>query len=198
MTIETPQYLKLKSAEAQKLGRNGGSIGYLILTDTDRQRLYVSIIANDSGGYFSNEIACFDGIEACMPADHTQPFPAKALIPAFISRSANQPSFCAALLRAEGLTAAVPDKPHLHQVIGDWDDWRLAMLDLPGDPYVPPVKGAQAAEGSDVLSDTETPMAAQELPGDNESGARHGKRKGKGKKLHLHKPEGGTDHAHSA
>lgn len=196
MTIETTQYLKLKSAEAQKLGRNGGSIGYLILTDTDRQRLYVSIIANDSGGYFSNEIACFDGIEACMPADHTQPFPAKALIPAFISRSANQPSFCAALLRAEGLTAAVPDKPHLHQVVGDWDDWRLAMLDLPGDPYVPPVKGAQAAEGSDVLSDTETPMAAQELPGDNESGARHGKCKGK--KLHLHKPEGGTDHAHSA
>nr|WP_314352996.1 hypothetical protein [Comamonas thiooxydans] len=196
MTIETTQYLKLKSAEAQKLGRNGGSIGYLILTDTDRQQLYVSIIANDSGGYFSNEIACFDGIEACMPADHTQPFPAKALIPAFISRSANQPSFCAALLRAEGLTAAVPDKPHLHQVVGDWDDWRLAMLDLPGDPYVPLVKGAQAAEGSDALSDTETQMAAQELPGDNQSGAHHGKRKGK--KLHLHKPEGGTDHAHSA
>ena len=196
MTIETTQYLKLKSAEAQKLGRNGGSIGYLILTDSDRQQLYVSIIANDSGGYFSNEIACFDGIEACMPADHTHPFPAKALIPAFISRNANQPSFCAALLRAEGLTAAVPDKPHLHQVVGDWDDWRLAMLDLPGDPYVPPVKGAQAAEGSDVLSDTETEMAGQELPGDNESGARHGKRKGK--KLHLHKPEGGTDHAHSA
>ena len=196
MTIETVQYLKLKSAEAQKLGRNGGSIGYLILTDTDRQQLYVSIIANDSGGYFSNEIACFDGIEACMPADHTQPFPAKALIPAFISRSANQPSFCAALLRAEGLTAAVPDKPHLHQVVGDWDDWRLAMLDLPGDPYVPPVKGAQAAEGSDALSDNETQMAAQELPGDNGTEARHGKRKSK--KPHLHKPEGGTDHAHSA
>lgn len=196
MTIETTQYLKLKSAEAQKLGRNGGSISYLILTDVDRQQLYVSITTNDSGGYFSNEIASFDGIEACMPADHAQPFPAKALIPAFISRSANQPSFCAALLRAEGLTAAVPDKPHLHLVVGDWDDWRLAMLDLPGDPYVPPVKGAQAVEGTDALSDTETKMAEQELPGDNETGARHGKRKGK--KLHLHKPEGSPDHAHSA
>ncbi len=46
MTIETTQYLKLKSSDAQKLGRNGGSIRYLILTDTDRQLLYVSIIAN--------------------------------------------------------------------------------------------------------------------------------------------------------
>lgn len=153
MTIETTQYLKLKSSDAQKLGRNGGSIRYLILTDTDRQLLYVSIIANDSGGYFSNEIASFDGIEACMPADHTQPFPAKALIRAFVSRSANQPSFCAALLRAEGLTAAVPDKPHLHQVVGDWDDWKLAMLDLPGEPYVPPVKGAQSVEDADETTD---------------------------------------------
>ena len=194
MTIETTQYLKLKSAEAQKLGRNGGSIGYLILTDSDRQQLYVSIIANDSGGYFSNEIACFDGIEACMPADHTQPFPAKALIPAFISRSANQPSFCAALLRAEGLTAAVPDKPHLHQVVGDWDDWKLAMLDLPGEPYVPPVKGAQSVEDADETTDGET--SAQELFGDDETGTRHSKRKGK-KSLHQ-KTEGDTDDAHSA
>ncbi|MBS7242904.1 MAG: hypothetical protein KIG98_00965 [Comamonas sp.] len=53
MTIETTQYLKLKSADAQKLGRNGGTIGYLILTDTDRQHLYVSIVAN-----------------CCIPDDH--------------------------------------------------------------------------------------------------------------------------------
>lgn len=194
MTIETTQYLKLKSAEAPKLGRKGGSIGYLILTDADRQQLYVSIVANDSGGYFSNEIASFDGIEACMPADRTQSFPAKVLIPAFISRSANQPSFCAALLRAEGLTTADPNKPHLHQAVGDWDDWKLAMLDLPGEPYVPPVKGAQSVEDGDDASDGET--SAQELSGDDQTGARHSKRKGK--KSHHQKSEGDTDHAHSA
>lgn len=196
MNIETTQYLKLKSANAQKLGRNAGSISYLILTDTGRQQLYVSIIANDSGGYFSNEIASFDGIEACMPADRSQPFPAKVLIPAFISRSANQPSFCAALLRAEGLTTADPNKPHLHQVVGDWDDWKLAMLDLPGEPYVPPVKGAQSAEVGDEVTDGEA--SAQELSGDEGSGTRHSKRKGKGKKSHHQKSEGSTDHAHSA
>lgn len=194
MNIETTQYLKLKFADAQKLGRNGGSIGYLILTDSDRQHLYVSIVANDSGGYFSNEIASFEGIEACMPADRTQPFPAKVLIPAFISRSANQPSFCAALLRAEGLTTAAPNKPHLHQVVGDWDDWKLTMLDLSGEPYVPPVKGAQSAGGADETSDGET--SAPELSGEGETGARYGKRKGK--KSHHQKPEEGTDHAHSA
>lgn len=194
MNIETTQYLKLKAADAQKLGRKGGFISYLILTDTDRQQLYVSIVANDSGGYFSNEIASFDGIEACIPADHTQPFPAKVLIPAFISRSANQPSFCAALLRAEGLTTAGPNKPHLHQVVGDWDDWKLAMLDLPGEPYVPPVKGVLSIEDGDEASDGET--SARELAGDDETGARHSKRKGK--KSHHQKPEVGTDHAHSA
>ena len=194
MTIETTQYLKLKSADAQKLGRNGGTIGYLILTDTDRQHLYVSIVANDSGGYFSNEIASFDGIKACMPVDRNQSFPAKVLIPAFISRSANQPSFCAALLRAEGLTTEDPNKPHLHQAVGDWDAWKLAMLELPGEPYVPPVKGAQSVEDAYEASDAE--MASQELSSNGETGARHSKRKGK--KLHLHKPEGGTDYAHSA
>ena len=196
MTNEAPQYLKLKSAEAQKLGRNGGSISYLILSDTDRQQLYVSIVANDSGGYFSNEIARFDGIEACMPADHTQPFPAKVLIQAFISRSANQPSFCAALLRAEGLTTAAVDKPHLHQVVGDWAEWKRAMLTLPGEPYVPPAKGTQVAETVGALSDTSTEMTRQELPGDDETEEHPGRRKGK--KVRVAKPAEGADHAHPA
>ena len=196
MTTDTPQYLKLKSAEAQKLGRNGGAISYLILTDTDRQQLYVSITANDSGGYFSNEIARFDGIEACMPADHTQPFPAKALIPAFVSRSANQPSFCAALLRAEGLTTAAEGKPHLHQIVGDWSDWKRSMLASPGEPYAPPAKVAQAAESVATLSDASTEMTRQELPGDDETDGHPGRRKGK--KVRVVKAAEGADHAHPA
>lgn len=112
MTTEAPTYLKLKTADAQKLGRNGGSITYLILTDTDREQLFISITGNDSGGYFSNEIANFDGIESCLPDDRAAPFPAKALTKAFVSRSSNQPSFCAALLRAERLTTPVDGKPH--------------------------------------------------------------------------------------
>ena len=187
MTTETViPYLKLKEAEAPKLGRNGGSIRYLILTDTDRQQLYVSIVANDSGGYFSNEIAAFEHIEACLPADLTQPFAAKALIPAFVSRSANQPSFCAALLRAEGLTAAVADHAHLHQVAGNWAAWKAAMLALPGEPYVPPTKAP-------AVMNT---MTRQELPDDAETESHPGHRKGK--KVRVVKPAEGADHAHPA
>ena len=163
MTTETPSYLKLKSADAAKLGRNGGSISYLILTDVDRQQLFISIIGNDSGGYFSNEIARFDGIEACLPDDRDAPFPAKALTKAFVSRSSNQPSFCAALLRAEGLTAPVDGKPHLHQIAGDWTAWKAAMLALPGDPYVPPVKlPAVATNGQTAMTRQELPEPVQE------------------------------------
>jgi len=187
MTTETTQYLKLKSAEAQKLGRNGGSIGYLILTDSDRQQLYVSIVANDSGGFFSNEIASFDRIEACLPSDRTQPFAAKALIPAFVSRSANQPSFAAALIRAEGLTAAVEGKPHLHQCVGsDWESWKATMLTVPGEPYAPPSKAAAVA----------STMTRQELPGDAEAEDHPGRRKGK--KQRVAKMAEEVEHAHPA
>lgn len=186
MTTEILQYIKLKSAEAQKLGRNGGSITYLILTDISRQRLYVSIVANDSGGFFSTEIAAFDGIEACLPADHAQPFAAKALIPAFVSRSSNQPSFCAALLRAEGLTTVVDGKPQLHQVAGDWSAWKAAILALPGEPYVPPIKAAAAT----------STMTRQELPGEAEGNEHPGRRKGK--KQRVARPIDEVVHAHSA
>lgn len=186
MTTETTQYLKLKSAEAQKLGRNGGSISYLILTDTDFQLLYVSIVANDSGGFFSTEVAPFEKIEACLPADRTQPFAAKALIPAFVSRSANQPSFCAAMLRAEGLTEAVDGKPHLHQIAGDWAAWKAAMLALPSEPYVPSVKATAVT----------STMTRQDLPGEVEAEDHPGRRKGK--KLRVAKSFEEVEHAHPA
>ncbi len=186
MTTEILQYIKLKSAEAQKLGRNGGSITYLILTEISRQQLYVRIVANDSGGFFSTEIAAFDGIEACLPADHAQPFAAKALIPAFVSRSANQPSFCAALLRAEGLTTVVDGKPHLHQVAGDWSAWKATMLALPGEPYAPSLKAAAVT----------STMTRQELPGEVEAEEHPGRRKGK--KLRVAKPSEEIAHAHPA
>lgn len=186
MTTETTQYLKLKSAEAQKLGRNGGSISYLILTDTDRKQLYLSIIGNDSGGFFSNEIASFEKIEACLPADRCQSFAAKALIPAFVSRSSNQPTFAAALIRAEGLSAAVEGNPHLHQIAGDWSAWKAAMLALPGEFYAPPIKAAALTSS----------MTRQELPGEVEAEEHPGRRKGK--KLHVAKPSEEVEHAHPA
>lgn len=179
-------YIAVKTDCAPKLGRNGGGITYKVLTDPDRQRLFLTIVGNDGGGYFSTEIAPFDRIEACLPADRTQPFAAKALIPAFVSRSANQPSFAAAVLRAEGLTASVADKPHLHQVAGDWSAWKAAMLALPGEAYVPPAKAAAVT----------STITRQEVPGEVEADDHPGHRKGK--KQRVAKPTDEVEHAHPA
>ncbi len=182
-------YLAIKTESAQKLGRNGGGITYKVLTDPERQHLFLTIIANDGGGYYSREIVAFDAVEGCLPADQTQPLAAKAFASAFVGKSSNNPGFMAAMLRAEGLLAGVEGKPHLHQVVGEWEAWKLAMLALPGEPYVPPAKEVQA-------SGTPVEMTRQEIPSDDESEGHPGRRKGK--KLRGVKPAEGADHAHPA
>jgi len=48
-------YLAVNTESAQKLGRNGGGITYMVLTDPEHQHLFLVIVANDGGGYFSRE-----------------------------------------------------------------------------------------------------------------------------------------------
>lgn len=183
-------YLAVKTTCAPKLGRNGGGITYKVLTDPERQHLFLTIVANDGGGYFSREIVAFDAVETCLLADPNQPLAAKVFASAFVGRSSNNPGFMAAMLRAEGLLAGVEGKPHLHQLAGDWAAWKLAILALPGEgAYVPPTKEAQA-------SGTPVEMTRQELPGDIEAKSHLGHRKCK--KLRVAKAAEGADHAHPA
>lgn len=181
--------LAVKTEAAPKLGRNGGGITYKVLTDPERQHLFLSIVANDGGGYFSREIVAFDAVEACLPADPTQPLAAKVFAAAFVGKSANNPGFMAAMLRAEGLLVGVEGQPHLHQVAGEWADWKRAMLALPGEPYVPPTKESLVASGT-------AEMTRQEMPGNDDPGGHPGRRKGK--KVRGIKPAEGADHAHPA
>lgn len=182
-------YLAVKTESAQKLGRNGGGITYKMLTDPEHQRLFLTIVANDGGGYYSREIVAFDAVEGCLPADPAQPLASKAFASAFVGKSSNNPSFMAAILHTEGLLAGVEGKPHLHQVVGEWEAWKLAMLALTGEPYVPPAKKAQTS-GAFVE------MTRQEMPGDEESEGHPGRRKGK--TLRGIKSAEGADHAHPA
>jgi hypothetical protein len=158
-TASSIAYLKLKSADARKLGRNGGSISFLILADADRKQLYLSIIGNEGGGQFSTEIVGFDALQKALPADQTAPFAAKMLARAFKGKSANQPSFCAAVLRSLGLLGPVENKPHLHVVTGDWAAFTASMLALKGEPYVPPVKSKAGmdAPATSTAAATEAP-----------------------------------------
>jgi hypothetical protein len=145
MTPETPiAYLKLKSAEARKLGRTGGPIQFMILADVERLHLYLTISGNPGGGYYSTEAVAFDAIETALPIDNA-PFPAKVFSRCFKGRSTNNPGFLAAILRSLDLLQPVLDKPHLHVVAGDWSTWKASMLALPGVPYAPGVKVAVAS-----------------------------------------------------
>lgn len=190
MTIETlPSYLKLKEAEAPKLGRNGGSISYLILADSNRQALFLTMIRNSASGYFSREITPMSAVEACLPEDRSQPMPAKVFRKACISRTANQPGFIACICRAEGLLLPVEGQPHLHQISEAWEAWKASLLAQDGTPYVPPVKESKVSEAT-------TGMTRQELPGDAETESHPGHRKGK--KVRVVKPAEGADHAHPA
>lgn len=184
-----PAYLAVKTETAQKLGRNGGGITYKVLTDPERQRLFLTIATNDGGGYYSREIVAFDAVEACLPADQTQPLAAKAFASAFVGKSSNNPGFLAAILRAEGLLAGVEGKPHLHQVVGEWEAWKRSVLTLPGESYAPSAKEVQ-------VSGPPLEMTRQEMPGDDEPEGHPGRRKGK--KVRSIKPAEGADHAHPA
>ncbi len=93
-------------------------------------------------------------VERCLagfPAG--QPFPAKALAPAFAGKSVNNAGFLAAVLRAEGLLAPVPGSSHLLLAGPGWPEWKDAMLALPGEPYVPeppkPKPGTKATPAAD-------------------------------------------------
>lgn len=148
MTSPT-QFLLIKSQTAPKTGLHAkGGITYAVLKDADD--LYLILLANDAGGYFSREAVPFSAIERCLDgvaAD--KPVPAKTFKPAFRSRSANNAGFMAAVLRQEGLLVAAPDAAHQHRLGKDWGAWRKEMLAALGEPYelpgATPVEPPQAA-----------------------------------------------------
>ena len=155
-------FLRLHSAVTPKLGlRSAGRIGYQLLTDTDRQHLYLALTDNDGGGYFSREIVPFAAVEACLDGhDACQPFPSKRLFTAFHGRSSNNAPFICAALRDLGLLQAAPGKPFQHAVADDWASWIEAQLARPGEPYTPPV----ADKAKPVVAAVEPDPAPDVLP----------------------------------
>lgn len=147
---DTTQYLCLKVGQAAKTGeRSTGQITYRVLSDTDRQSLFLTLTGNDGGGWFSDEIVPLSRIEEVLDTlpDRSQSFPSKILRPAFVSKSVNNAGFLGALLRAERLLAAAPEDKQQHVLTDAWSDWKAAMLSLDGEPYDPkPKAGAGAAK----------------------------------------------------
>lgn len=142
------QLLTLKTGQARKTGlRSQGHIAYRLLCRPSRHDLLLTIESNEGGGYFSKELVPFNDVMACIqPIQSGKPVPSKMFKDAFVSQSANNAGFLAAILRAEGLLSAASDAGHHHLLQGDWGEWKQQMLTLPGEAYVPATSNAEPEE----------------------------------------------------
>jgi hypothetical protein len=184
---QTLNYVSLKLATARKTSQRAmGEITYRILCDEQRERLFITIVSNNGGGYFSKEVVPFDGVERCLAAyTEGKPMPAKVLRTAFVGKSVNNAGFLAAILRAEGLLAGVPDAVHQHQIAGDWTDWKEIMLCADGERYVPPTKPEVNSNGEtteSALSEATESTNPEDGAGDSNAQAEAPMRKGRGSK----------------
>lgn len=95
--------------------------------------LYLALSKNDGGGYFSLEKVPMSKIESCLLELQAtgQGFPAIRLKTMFQGKSANNPSFMAAVLRHEGVLTGTPENPKLNLVTGDLTAWKARLLALP-------------------------------------------------------------------
>jgi hypothetical protein len=136
--MNTPiSYLHLKTSQAAKTGQRAeGRITYALLKDSNSQQLYFCLLANDGGGYFSQEAVSFSAIQQCLSgikANH--PVPAKTFRTAFVGRSSNNAGFLVAALRNEGLLVPAPSATHQHYIGESWENWKVARLAEPGEPF---------------------------------------------------------------
>lgn len=134
-------YLSLKRGKATKHGpRSTGYVQYRILSDTERQQLFLTLTDNDGGGCFSKEIVPFARVQHCLngiPTD--KPVASKIFQAAFAGKSQNNAGFLVAVLRSEQLLTPAPDASHLHLVQPHWDHWQRTLLAQTdgAEPYTP-------------------------------------------------------------
>lgn len=128
-------YLLLREAHSPKLGpRSVGAILFQVLTDPERQSLFLRIAANEGGGYVSDEAVPVQAIRRCIqaqPAD--EPLRAASFKPAFTGKSNNNSGFMTAILVHEGLLARGAEKTHLMTDTGRWDAWCAEHMAISGD-----------------------------------------------------------------
>lgn len=137
----TPFWL-LDAGQAKKLGKqSAGLLTYHVLANHGRSDVLIAVTANDGGGFFSRERVNFRAIETCLEKYKSGlPFVSKALKEAFISKSANNAGFMAAVLRSLGLLGPALEASAQHVMVGDWPAWQQKMLAETGTPIELPAE----------------------------------------------------------
>lgn len=143
MTDLNPEYLSLRLGQAAKAGKTArGLLSYRVLCDADRHTLFLALVANERGGWFSPERVPLERIEALLSVDSGKDLPVSAnvLRDAFVSRSVNNAGFLAAVLVAEGLLKRAGGSSRHYERVDGWDTWKSVALSEPGEPFVSKAK----------------------------------------------------------
>ena len=140
-TVTQIPYLRLREARALKLSRGPHGIGYAVLADPDRSRLFITVVANEGGGNWNKEVVAFSDIERILAGMALgDSFTAKIFRAGFAGKSSNNSGFLAAALVHEGLIAPAPETKHKLVRCGDWSHWKSELLALDGEAIlIPPV-----------------------------------------------------------
>jgi len=148
----------LNAGTAKKLGQHSaGILNYHVLADNDRRGLLIAVTRNECGGHFSRERVPFRTIVTCLEKYKSGvPFVSKVLKDFFVSKSANNAGFMAAVLHALGLLAAAPEAKAQHVVTGDWSSWEQTMLAETGTRIELPAEiGGEKLVENDAVPDDE-------------------------------------------
>lgn len=162
----TPFWL-LNSGTSKKLGQHSnGILNYHVLADNDRRSLILAVTRNEGGGYCSRERVPFLTIVKCLDNYMSGvPFVSKILKVVFVSRSANNAGFMAAVLHALGLLAAAPEVQTQHVDTGDWLAWEKATLAETGMRIEFPAEvGGEKRVGGDTVQESKEYKKTLEIP----------------------------------
>ncbi|NMG32535.1 hypothetical protein [Aromatoleum evansii] len=134
-TLTQTPYVRLRREHAMKLGARAiGGVTYELLANDARDRLFITIVGNDGAGCWSREVVPLSDVEEVVALTGRDPFPTRRLAGAFVGRSVNNPGFLAAALAREGLVQPAPSVKHHLIAVGDWAEWRRAVLAIPAMP----------------------------------------------------------------
>lgn len=147
------EWVVVKESQAAKLsGRAQGLLTYRVGYAPDQSEVFVAIVANAGGGYFSKELVPASRIAAKLDELHGgDPFNANVFKPIFVGRSSCNAAFMAAALLDLGLIAKAKEPESRLVVSGDVDAWIADVLAQSGElvQLVKPVPESTGEPGSE-------------------------------------------------
>lgn len=113
--------------------RASGLLSYRICMTEDASGVFLTIVHNETAGYFSREYVPLSKVETVIAdaMSTATSFPASRLKAAFEGKSINNASFLAAILRNEGLITASPEHPLLNVPGTTVSTWKEGIAALP-------------------------------------------------------------------